>query len=218
MKKYLVIGLLLLSGLFAEAQNFTDTHGELNISNSGTANYTLPIALPPSLKNTAPTINLTYSSGARGGIAGQGWNIDGISSISRIATRRDIDGFVDGVDFDDNDKLALNGQRLILKTGVYWADGSTYETEYKSNTKIELKIEIAGAYGPQTYFIVTSPDGSRTWYGSTGNGVIQNATSPNSWYIVRFEDVYGNSITYNYIDIAYNGRNQQTQQGLKKII
>jgi len=56
--------------------------------------------------------------------------------------------------------------------------------------------------------IVTSPDGSRTWYGSTGNGVIQNATSANAWYIIRFEDTYGNYITYNYSNVAYNGTNQ----------
>lgn len=190
-------------GLLANAQNFTDTKGELQISNSGSATYSLPIALPPSIKNVAPVLNLTYSSGARGGIAGQGWSINSISSISRIATRRDIDGYVDGVDFDADDKLALDGQRLIVKTGAYWANGSTYETEFKSNTKIELKIE-GSAYGPQTYFIVTSPDGSRTWYGSTGNGVIQNATSANAWYIIRFEDTYGNYITYNYINLISN--------------
>ncbi|REG97997.1 RHS repeat-associated core domain-containing protein [Flavobacterium aquicola] len=186
------------------SQNFTDTKGELQISASGTATYTLPIAIPPSIKNVAPTINLTYSSGVRGGIAGQGWSINSISAISRIATRRDIDGFVDGVDFDDNDKLSLDGQRLLLKTGTYWAVGSTYETEYKSNTKIELKIEN----GNTILFVVTAPDGSRSWYGSSGSGTYQNSVSVNSWYIVRYEDVYGNFINYNYKTITYNSTNQ----------
>lgn len=185
------------------SQNFTDTKGELQISASGTATYNLPIAIPPSIKNVAPTINLTYSSGVRGGIAGQGWSINSISAISRMATRRDIDGLVDGVDFDANDKLALDGQRLLLKTGTYWATGSTYETEYKSNTKIELKIE-----GTTTYFIVTAPDGSRSWYGSTGSGSLQNSVSVNSWYIVRYEDVYGNFINYTYKTVTYNSTNQ----------
>ena len=188
---------------FSFSQNFTDTKGELQIAASGTATYTLPIATPPSIKNVAPIINLTYSSGVRGGIAGQGWSINSISAISRIATRRDIDGFVDGVDFDDNDKLALDGQRLLIKTGTYWAHGSTYETEYKSNTKIELKIE-----GTVTYFIVTAPDGSRSWYGSKGDGTLQNSVSVNSWYIVRFEDTYGNFIDYTYQTVPYNSTNQ----------
>ncbi|MFB9109351.1 SpvB/TcaC N-terminal domain-containing protein, partial [Flavobacterium gyeonganense] len=195
--------IFILATQFSFSQNFTDTKGELQIAASGTATYTLPIAMPPSIKNVAPIINLTYSSGVKGGIAGQGWSINSISAISRIATRRDIDGFVDGVDFDDNDKLSLDGQRLLIKTGSYWANGSTYETEYKSNTKIELKIE-----GTATYFIVTAPDGSRSWYGSKGGGSLQNAVSVNSWYIVRFEDTNGNFIDYTYQTVNYNNTNQ----------
>ncbi|MBZ4042639.1 RHS repeat-associated core domain-containing protein [Flavobacterium hibisci] len=201
--KHFYFFIFILATHFSFSQNFTDTKGELQIAASGTATYTLPIAMPPSIKNVAPIINLTYSSGVKGGIAGQGWSINSISAISRIATRRDIDGFVDGVDFDDNDKLALDGQRLLIKTGTYWANGSTYETEYKSNTKIELKIE-----GTVTYFIVTAPDGSRSWYGSKGAGSLQNSVSVNSWYIVRFEDTYGNFIDYTYKKVIYNSTNQ----------
>jgi RHS repeat-associated protein len=202
MKQFYIFTLVFLSH-FSFAQNFTDTKGELQISASGAATYNLPIATPPSIKSVAPIINLAYSSGVRGGIAGQGWSINSISAITRISTRRDIDGYVDGVDFDDNDKLALDGQRLLIKTGTYWASGSTYETEYKSNTRIELKIE-----GTTIYFIVTAPDGSRSWYGSKGSGSLQNSVSLNSWYIVHFEDVSGNFIDYNYKTVTYNSSNQ----------
>jgi RHS repeat-associated protein len=195
--------IFILLAQFSFSQNFTDTKGELQISGSGTAVYNLPIATPPSIQNVAPVINLTYSSGVRGGIAGQGWSINSISAISRIATRKDIDGFIDGVDFDSNDKLALDGQRLLLKTGVYWANGSTYETEFKSNSRIELKIENGFLY-----FIVTAPDGSRTWYASKGTGSYQNAISVNAWYIVHFEDANGNEINYNYSNVTYNSTNQ----------
>ena len=204
MKKRLLYYLsLLLFPISAIAQNFTDTKGELQIAASGSATYTLPVAIPPSIKNVAPVINLTYASGVRGGIAGQGWSLSGISAISRIATRVDIDGYLDGVDFDTNDKLALDGQRLLLKSGSYWANGSVYETEYKSNTRIELKIE-----NNLTFFIVTNPDGSRSWYGSSGNGTYQNTVSPLAWYIVRFEDIHGNMIIYNYENITYAGTSQ----------
>lgn len=202
MKQYYSYLFLLVFNIVL-GQNFTDTKGELQISDSGTAVYNLPIATPPSIQNIAPVINLTYSSGTRGGIAGQGWSINSISAISRIATRIDIDGFVDGVDFDSNDKLAIDGQRLLLKTGVYWANGSTYETEFKSNSKIELKIENGFLY-----FVVTAPDGSRTWYASKGAGTYQNAVSVNAWYIVHFEDANGNEINYNYNNVTYNGTNQ----------
>lgn len=169
---------------------FHDTQGRLEISNNGQATYVLPIALPPSIQNVGPTINMVYSSGQFGGVAGQGWNINSISTISRVATRKDIDGFVDGVDFDNNDKLALDGQRLILVSGAYWANNSVYKTEVLSNSKIELK-----GSGSSTYFIVTAPDGSRSWYGNFGG---QNAEDLTAYYIVRFEDTNGNFITYHY--------------------
>lgn len=136
MKKSLCILLILslTTKLFSQLQTFQDTQGKLEVTSSGQATYTVPIALPPSIQDVGPTINLTYASGQSGGIAGQGWSISGISMISRIASRKDIDGFVDGV-FSGADKLALDGQRLILKTGTYWGAGSTYETETQSNLK-----------------------------------------------------------------------------------
>ncbi|MEC4049000.1 RHS repeat-associated core domain-containing protein [Flavobacterium sp. SUN046] len=189
MKKIFLLFALLFS-YFVFSQNYHDTQGKLEISNSGVASYLLPIALPPSISSIGPTLNLVYASGQKGGIAGQGWSLSTISSINRMATRQDIDGFRDGVDFDDNDKLSLDGQRLLLKTGTYWADGSTYETEIQSNTKIQLV-----GTGATMSFIVTAPDGSRSWYGYYSG---TTAADLSSWYLIRYEDLNGNFITYNY--------------------
>ena len=189
MKKIILFIALTLTFL-ANAQNFHDTQGKLEISGSGQSVYTLPIAMPPSMQDVGPVINLTYSSGQMGGMAGQGWNINSVSVISRVATRLDIDGYIDGVDFDDNDKLALDGQRLLLKTGNYWEDGSTYETEVQSNSKITLKGSGAGIY-----FIVTAPDGSETSYGQRYGGL---CTDISAYYITRFVDTKKNFITYSY--------------------
>jgi hypothetical protein len=190
MKKYLSILVLLLFSNLIFSQNYHDTQGKLEIANSGQAVYTVPIALPPSLQNFGPTINLTYASGQFGGIVGQGWNLSTISMISRISTNITLDGVVDGVDFDDNDKLALDGQRLIIKTGTYWANGSTYETEIQSNNKVELKLN-----GANIYFIVTNTDGSRTWYGNYDGTILNDI---NTYNIARHEDKNGNYIIYNY--------------------
>lgn len=176
---------------FLFGQSFHDTQGKLEITNSGQATFTLPIAMPPSIKDVGPVVNLNYASGQFGGIAGQGWSINSISTITRISTRQDIDGFRDGVDYDKNDKLALDGQRLLIKSGTYWENGSVYETEVQSNTKVELFKEGID----NIYFIVTTPDGSRTWYGKYGN---LNGTDVNVYYVVRFEDIYANYINYLY--------------------
>jgi RHS repeat-associated protein len=216
--KILIIMALFTNALFS--QNFHDTQGKLEISNSGQANFTLPIALPPSIKEVGPKLNLLYVSGQNSGIAGQGWEISSISNISRISTRKDIDGYRDGVDFDADDKLSLDGQRLLLKTGTYWADDSTYETEIPSNTKIELK-----GTGSSMYFIVTAPDGSRSWYGNYGS---MNGTDATAFYIVRFEDVNGNFIIYNYTkpfskslcigEIQFSGNTLTNPVALNKIV
>ena len=188
--KKIILFLALTISFVVQSQNFHDTQGKLEISGSGQATFTLPVAMPPSLQNVGPVINLSYSSGQMHGIAGQGWSINSVSVISRCATRLDIDGFIDGVDFDDNDKLALDGQRLLLKSGNYWEDGSTYETEVQSNSKIELK-----GVGNSIYFIVTSPDGSVSTYGQQNGGI---STDVNAYYITKFVDANKNYINYNY--------------------
>lgn len=185
---YLLLALFFNCLLFS--QNFHDTQGTLEVSGSGQATFTVPIAMPASIGDVGPVINLVYASGQQGGIVGQGWNISSISSIARMSTRADIEGYRDGVDFDADDKLSLDGQRLLLKSGTYWANNSTYETEVQSNTKIQLV-----GTGTAMYFIVTNADGSRAWYGNYGG---MNATDLTAFYITRFEDTNGNFMTYHY--------------------
>lgn len=173
-----------------------DTKGELTVNGMGAANYKVPIALPPGIKDVAPQIALTYSSSGNNGIAGYGWNIVGISSITRISTRIDIDGYVDGVDFDDNDQFALDGQRLI-KDGRMDASGSNvYYTENYSN----LKIRSTGTYtypdasgpGPEK-FTITFPDGTQAFYSTT-----TNSRGVSEWLIDKWIDPQGNTIKYEY--------------------
>ena len=215
--KFTIILIALTNILFA--QNYQDTQGKLDITSGGQANFTLPIALPPSINSVGPTINLTYTSGNATGIAGQGWNISSISSISRVATRLDVEGFRDGVDFDQDDRLSLDGQYLLLKTGSYWSSGSTYQTEVQSN----IKIEMQGS-GSTMCFIVTAPDGSRSWYGNY-NGLV--ASDLSAFYITRYEDTDGNFMTYHYLssfnsltieEIRFSANTNSNPTPLNKIV
>ncbi len=177
-------------------QNFADTKGELSVSGMGAANYTLPIALPPGIKNIAPQISIVYNSTSDNGMAGYGWNVTGISSISRVATRLDIDGYVDGVNFNSDDKFSLDGQRLLIKTGNHGEAGATYQTENYSNLKIESigSTTYPGIEGNRPeYFKVTFPDGTQVLYGSTvdSRGVTE-------WLIKKWKDPQGNFIEYSY--------------------
>ncbi len=192
---YFLLALLLVSGLF-NAQSTGQTSGELSVSPTGGANYSIPIATLPGIKNIAPGISLSYSSQAGNGIAGWGWNIAGISSITRVASTKFHDGLIDAVNFNDKDRFTLDGQRLILKSGVYGQNGAEYQTENYSNNKIISYGYIAE--GPE-YFAVYYPDGRVAKYGYTDN----NSQAGNSleWKIVSIEDPQGNKITFSYESI-----------------
>lgn len=108
------------------------TEGQLTVSLSGAANYSIPIEVPPGINGVAPQISIAYSSLAGNGLAGIGWNITGISAITRIPSTKFHDNTIDGVDFNSLDRFAFDGQRLVVKkgtTGLYGADGTVYETE-----------------------------------------------------------------------------------------
>ena len=202
MKHIFTLFFIVLSFSFGKLygqNNFSDTSGNIDVDGGGQLQYTLPIALPPGVKSVAPQINVTYSSNSTNGVAGYGWNISGITNITRSGKNLDKDGIIKGIDLNYNDFYSFNGQRLILVSGEYGKDGATYKTEKHSNLKIRSVGTLTGKdwFGPN-YFEVTFEDGSQAWYGST-NTSDNNASTPVEYNIVKWKDVQGNYITYEYI-------------------
>ncbi|WP_419870250.1 RHS repeat-associated core domain-containing protein [Chryseobacterium sp. CT-SW4] len=179
-------------------QSFHDTKGEIEVNGAGQLQFTLPIALPPGVKSVAPQINLVYTSGSGNGIAGYGWNISGITAISRIGKNVENDDVAKGIQLDNSDYYSFNGQRLILKSGEYGKNGAEYITEKYSNLKIKSIGGISGQpwQGPE-YWEVTFEDGSQAWYGGTTTGN-STARTPIEYNMVKWKDAQGNYITYNY--------------------
>jgi RHS repeat-associated protein len=175
------------------------TAGSFAVSLTGAATYSIPFSMPPGIKDITPSVGLSFSSQAGNGLAGWGWNISGLSTISRVPTTKFHDGIIDPVDFDSNDRYSLDGQRLLLKSGSYGANDSEYQTENYSNV-------IVKAYGSNdtsgpAYFIVYFPDGSKAWYGDTSNGnIIQGARGLLEWALYRKQDPQGNFVAYSYIN------------------
>lgn len=205
------------------AELFHDTKGTVDVSGSGQLQFTLPIALPPGIKSVAPQMNLMYSGGIGNGIAGYGWGLTGITSITRIGKNIEKDGKVEGVKFDYTDFYSFNGQRLILKSGEYGKDGAEYVTEKYSN----IKIKSVGAYaingqdaGPE-HFEVTFEDGSQAWYGAfvAGSRNGPRVTTPLEYNIVKWKDVQGNYISYSYQSAGSVGgfRNSNTVVRIESI-
>ena len=82
------------------------TTGELSVSGSGAAVYTVPIAVPKGIGGVAPTLALTYNSQSGNGIAGYGWNIIGISKITRVGSTPYHNGQLTGVNLTETDQFA----------------------------------------------------------------------------------------------------------------
>lgn len=167
------------------------TTGQLEVSLTGGATYNIPIAVPPGINGVVPQISLNYNSQSGNGLAGYGWNIGGLSTITKIASTKFHDNIIDQVDFDSSDRYAFDGQRLMLKSGtVYGASGTVYETENFSNVKITANgIHPNGAsFGPATFF-VENPDGSTASYASV---------SPTDWAITYWQNAQGIRVNYIY--------------------
>lgn len=174
------------------------TEGQLSVSLTGGATYNIPIALPPGINGVVPQVSLSYNSQGGNGLAGYGWNIAGVSVITRIPATKFHDNTIDAVDFNSLDRFALDGHRLIVKngtSGIYGANSTIYETESFSNVVVtSYGVHPSGAnYGP-AYFIVQYPDGSFAQYGNS-----TDSRSITDWAITYWQNPQGVRITYNYV-------------------
>lgn len=204
MKNFYFILSFFSFSLFVVAQTGSSTevgvtNGELSVSLSGAANYKIPIGLPQGINNIAPQLSLAYNSQAGIGLVGYGWNVMGISAITRIPSTIYHDGTISTVDFSESDRLALDDKRLILKSSEKFDLAATkriYETEVFSNLKITYYKGFTQnnsqdiAMSPVDYFIVEYPDGSSAKY--------ENHGSATDWTISYWENPLGAFISYEY--------------------
>ena len=75
-----------------------------------------PIRLPDGINGVQPSLAISYNSQSGNGLLGWGWNLCGLSAITRIGQTLYHDGCTDGVNFVDY-RFALDGQRLMLVNG-----------------------------------------------------------------------------------------------------
>lgn len=88
------------------------TNAQVVVNDSGRPQYSYPIYAPPGRGGLTPSLSLVHTGGPNG-LVGQGWTIAGVSVISRCGPTRAIDGNDGSFNYSVNDKLCLDGQRLI---------------------------------------------------------------------------------------------------------
>ena len=176
--------------------------GELTVNGTGAAQYQLPIECPNG-GSLNPQIALVYNSQSAGyGMAGYGFTITGISSITRGGKTLFHNNEVKGITYTADDNLFLDGKRLVLLSGSSCQEGAEYCLEGDPYTKVIAH----GAYNDNTantWFEVKTADGKTYQYGNSKTSLVSYRNKDNkpriaSWNVNRIEDVYGNYMTYDY--------------------
>lgn len=169
------------------------------VNTLGAAVYSVEIDAPTG-GALSPHISLTYNSQGDYGLAGYGFNITGISSITRAPHTLWQDGAIKGVDFTAGGSYNLDGKRLVLISGKAGRDGAIYSPLGNP----QVKVTLHGWDHPNTnmWFEVCDETGKVSLYGNDNATRIMAVGGSQryflAWYMASMEDRRGNTITYNY--------------------
>ncbi len=176
------------------------------VSPTGAGTYTVPIVIPPGTMGMVPKLSIVYSSQSVEGLLGYGWNLAGLSSISRLG-RTPYHNFggaypdqTQGVTLTDSDWFALDGNRLIKTvTGTYGSNGLTYATESETFNLITSNGTVGN--GPE-WFKVKTKSGLTMEYGRSLDSrlVPVGQSTVFVWNIDKITDQFGNYMTFKYMN------------------
>jgi len=184
--------------------------GHLSVGQDGSAGYSIPIVVPQGTAGMAPSLSLSYSSRFGDGIVGYGWSLSGLPAITRCPRTMAEDGVHGGVEYNSNDRLCLNGQRLVAVSGTYGANGTQYSTEIESFEKV---VSYGTAGNGPSYFEVWTKSGQIMEFGNTTDSKILavGSSTARSWALDKVTDVKGNYYTVTYSNDTTNGQYYPTR-------
>src|SRR6185437_3493956 len=87
--------------------------GSFAVSPTGQATYTIPIVVPPGRLGMEPRLAVAYDSSRGEGPLGVGFALQGLSAVTRCPSNIAQDGRIRSVRYDSDDKLCLDGVRLV---------------------------------------------------------------------------------------------------------
>ncbi len=166
--------------------------GSFRVSESGAATYNVPLSLPAGTAGVAPQLSLNYSSQGGSSLLGWGWNLNGVSSISRCRKTLFQDGETSPLQWDAS-IFCYNGQRL------YQVSGNEDSRYYRTAIETHEVIKSYGTESNPSYFTVLGRDGSLSTFGGTVDSHQAGGDDATlAWSISRFEDSAKNRVEYNY--------------------
>jgi YD repeat-containing protein len=209
----LFCALLLFPFFFCNQANATavgSIQGSISVSPSGAGRYSVPLVIPPGIGAMQPELSLEYDSRSGNGLLGVGWSLGGLSSIRRCPATLAQDGFIDPVDYDNNDRFCLDGQRLIEAGTTGCAGGTEFRTEIDSYARI-CSFGVRGS-GPASFRVWTK-SGQVIDYGTSTDSRVDVAGRLDlaAWAINRISDTVGNAVRYVYTGNKNDGSHKLTR-------
>lgn len=171
------------------------TDGVPNVDQSGAFNYYIPIKCSPGTAGIQPNLAIIYNSNSPNGWLGRGFNLEGISSISRVPNSLFYDGTKKPVSFNTDDKFMLDGLRLVAQNWIGNYNGAIFKTEIEN-------YNVISSHGQNTpqYFTVITPDGRKMEYGNSSDSRYTDTQNNETitWYINKLSDKFGNYMEFEY--------------------
>uniref|UniRef100_A0A486XPV6 Rhs family protein n=1 Tax=Rheinheimera sp. BAL341 TaxID=1708203 RepID=A0A486XPV6_9GAMM len=168
----------------------------------GQAKYSVPLQMAPGRAGMQPNVALDYQSRSGNGLLGVGFSLSAGSGISRCGPTVAQDGYASAVNYQlANDKLCLNGERLVNVEGSYGSSGTVYRTEVDSFTRV---TQLGGNLNQNSaHFKVEYPQGRVAYFGSDSaeaKVVHTGKTETFSWLLAYEQDLTAK----NYIHYVYS--------------
>ena len=187
------------------------TPGAIDVNQSGAATFNIPIVIPPGIAGMQPELSLVYSSQNAGKHqVGKGWSLSGVSSITRCPATLEPDRRVGAVNFDQNDRFCLDGQKLAAVNGNYGSPGTQYRSESDNFSRVTSSVNSMPGGGP-VGFIVETKSGLKMHYGciprpgvdcvlNSKAGIFYHVPTQTAltWPVTYIEDTVGNYIEFNH--------------------
>ncbi len=191
------------------------------VDSQGAAHYSIPLDVAPGPNGFAPSLALHYTSQGGNGIYGRGFSVDAAAQVHRCQRTLAKDGYYEELHMDERDPVCLNGERLVLDTGVYGQTGSTYRLETSLSVRLRLAVGTLDDSTSHAIWELDTADGQTHVF--RGYDSVRGR-----WLLKSITDAFGNRMAYNWSEypnheiilasIYYGGDGSTEEAPRRKVI
>jgi RHS repeat-associated protein len=178
------------------------TAAAYGVSQSGAAQYSIPIRATDGIGDLTPRLAITYAGPDARTILGVGFQVSGFSYITpcRKTIAQDVNAAP--ITLQADDRFCIDGARLRSTFGTYGTSGANYQTELDQMLRATSNNSVGSIPG---WFKVETADGLIYEYGNTTDSKLLTSIGgpPQFWAVNKILDRAGNYLTFTYdTDIA----------------